>query len=385
MSSGFSNIKIRPSDSWVDGVVYYFQVPAGIADLLGNRTEAPIELVFSTGPELSATRVTGEVRARVGGQAVSPGRVLFFNLAGDSIPYSALTDRQGEFELRYLPPDDYWSFGFQDLNNNLSLERLFEPYDSVRLDLESEGSATLAFRIVEPDTTPPVLGLIRSQDDLVLELQFDDYLEPEQDLAISGMVLRQVESGARWEIEEVRVEPGERPRGRQRSGGPGRTETTRDTAGVEPNPPDSTTAEEGQAPSPGAAAPEADSTAAGEAVVGIPEADSATIGAAAPGLIQEGPPAQPDDSLAEEVLPSQSLRIQLATPLEQGTYRLTLDRVVNLRLLETRVDTTFSYPLAAEEPGTQQDGGEPDPGVPPDQDPAREGQGREDGGEGVGR
>jgi hypothetical protein len=358
VSSGFSNIKIRPSEGWADGVVYYFRIPEGIADLLGNRTEEPIELVFSTGPELSATRVTGEVRQRVDGVAVSPGRVLFYNLAGDSIPYGALTDRQGEFELPYLPPDDYWSFAFQDLNNNLRLERLFEPYDSVRLELGPAGIAALSFRVVEPDTTPPVLGLIRGEDDLVLQLQFDDYLDPEQDLSTSGLVLRQMESGARWEVEEVRVEPGERPRGRGRGETRERVEAIRDTTTAEPAPPDTTaaepalpdttTAEEEEGPQPDDAAAEADSLAAG--------AEAETREEAAPEAAEPGPspqeetPAQEEGTLPEEEkLPSQTLRIQLATPLESGTYRLILDRIVNLRLLEAEVDTTFSYPLMEDE------------------------------------
>ena len=368
VSSGFSNIKISPSDGWADGVVYYFQIPEGIADLLGNRTEQPIELVFSTGPELSATRVTGEVRQRVDGAAVSPGRVLFYNLAGDSIPYGALTDRQGEFELPYLPPDDYWSFAFQDLNNNLRLERLFEPYDSVRLELGPTGIAALSFRVVEPDTTPPVLGLIRGEDDLVLQLQFDDYLDPEQDLSTSGLVLRQVESGARWEVEEVRVEPGERPRGRGRGETRERAEATRDTTATEPALPDTAAAEEEEGPSPDDAAAEADSL-----VGGAVESDSLAAGAEAE---------TPEECTLpeEEKLPSQTLRIQLATPLEPGTYRLALDRIVNLRLLEAGVDTTFSYPLMEEE-GAEQDGGEEQgDGAEEDQgDPAGE---PDEGGEG---
>ena len=393
VSSGFSNIKISPSDGWADGVVYYFQIPEGIADLLGNRTDEPIELVFSTGPELSATRVTGEVRQRVDREAVSPGSVLFYNLAGDSIPYGALTDRQGEFELPYLPPDDYWSFAFQDLNNNLRLERLFEPYDSVRLELEPEGSAVLAFRIVEPDTTPPLLGLIQGVDDLALELQFDDYLDPEQDFSAAGLILRQVESGARWEVEELRLEV-EVPRGRQRRGDRAPAEAIRDTAATEPAPPDSAAAEEEEEPSPDDAAPEADSLAAGVAdtdslaasaeetetpAEGGGQAD--TLAAAGPEAAEPGPsPQEEPPAQEEEKLPSQTLRIQLATPLESGTYRLILDRIVNLRLLEAGVDTTFSYPLMEAE-GEEQDGAEEqDDGAEQDQgNPADE---PDEGGEG---
>ncbi len=417
VSSGFSNIKISPTDDWADGVVYYFQIPEGIADLLGNRTVEPIELVFSTGPELSATRVTGEVRQRVNGEALSPGRVLFYNLAGDSIPYGALTDRQGAFELPYLPPDDYWSFAFQDLNNNLRLERLFEPYDSVRLELEPVGFAVLSFRVVEPDTTPPVLGLIQDVDNLTLELKFDDYLDPEQDFTAAGLTLRQTESGQRWEIEEVRLEV-EAPRARGRAGARTPAETFRappaaepalpdtaaaepvppDTAATEPVPPDTAAAGE-EGPSPDDAAVEADSLLDGAAEVETPlagggEADPTAAEAepapAAPRpSLQEEPPAQEADTLPEEKLPSQTLRIQLGTPLESGTYHLVLERIVNLRLLEAAIDTTFSYPLEVEEEQggpAGEDEGDPagDPASEPEEGPD-EGpdEGREGGDEGA--
>jgi hypothetical protein len=114
-------------------------------------------------------------------------------------------------------------------------------------------------------------------------------------------------------------------------------EAIRDTTTAEPAPPDTTAAEEEEGPSPDDAAAEADSV-----LDGAVEADSLAAGAEAE-TSEEG--TLPE----EEKLPSQTLRIQLATPLESGTYRLILDRIVNLRLLEAEVDTTFSYPLMEDE------------------------------------
>jgi hypothetical protein len=299
ISAGFSNLKIRPTDGWGDGIVYHIRIPEGIADLLGNRTQGPIDLVFSTGPEISSTRVTGDVRRRVDGNAVTSGRVTLLNVAGDSIPYSAPTESDGSFELSYAPADDYWSFAFQDLNGNFVLDRMFEPYDSARLELLADGRVERSFRIVEPDTTPPILGRIEVVDTLSLELEFDDYLDPTQDFGAAGLEIRQLDSGRRIEIEAITLS--EAIRGRA-AGTPG--------ARVRPDT--------------------------------LPEAAPDTLPEAAPDTLPEAAEPPP-----EEVLPSQMLLVRLASPLGEGRYGISMDRVVNLRQLAAAIDTVFAYPQEA--------------------------------------
>ncbi|MEE8560421.1 MAG: Ig-like domain-containing protein [Gemmatimonadota bacterium] len=333
VDAGFSVIKIRPRDGWRKGVVYYFRLPSGIADLLGNRTDEPIEIIFSTGPPVPDTRVSGTVTQRVGGGAVTDARILFFNVAGDSIPYTAVTERGGEFELNTLPPDDYWAFAFSDLNRDLLLQRLFEPYDSVHLQLEPAGVEALTFRMVEPDTTPPVLARVQAVEDSLLRLEFDDYLDPDQDLGVVIVSVREERTGRSREVAGMRLEPGSaRAPGREGRGAarrgrvpaaPGDTTVTpADTAAA---PGDTTLA-----PADTAAAPR-DTVVGGEPEVGEEAAQPEL--AAGPGEAQEEP-----------ALPSTVLLVELASVLEEGMYRITVEGILNLRSLAGRADTTFAYP-----------------------------------------
>ncbi len=319
VDAGFSVIKIRPRDGWRKGVVYYFQLPSGIADLLGNRTDEPIEIIFSTGPPVPDTRVSGTVTQRVDGGAVTDARILFFNVAGDSIPYTAVTQRGGEFELNTLPPDDYWAFAFSDLNRDLLLQRLFEPYDSVRLQLEPAGVEALTFRMVEPDTTPPVLARVQAVEDSLLRLEFDDYLDPDQDLGVVIVSVREERTGRSQEVAGMRLEPGSaRAPGRDGRGAAGR--------GRVPAAPGDTTA----APADTAVAPR-DTVVGGEPEAGEEAAQPEL--AAGPGEAQEEP-----------ALPSTVLLVELASVLEEGMYRITVEGILNLRSLAGRADTTFAYP-----------------------------------------
>lgn len=179
--SGFSEIRIRPEEGWLEGAVYCFEIPQGISDLLGNRTEAPIPYCFSTGPPVLPTRVEGRVEDRVTGRAVSGARVLFLGLPVDTTPYTAVADSRGEFSMRSLPPGEYWAFGFEDRNRNLRLDRRLEPHDSLRFRLdETTGAPSLLLALVPPDSTPPVLQGARSVDSLTMRLEFDDPLLPDQ-------------------------------------------------------------------------------------------------------------------------------------------------------------------------------------------------------------
>jgi len=314
VNAGRRNVRIRPRDGWRPGVVYRFRIPAGIRDLIRNETREPIDLLFTTGTELSATRTIGRVMDRETVRSVRDASILVLDL--DSIPYWAVTDTGGNFTVPSLPMGDYWAFAFRDQNRNKLLEREFEPYDSGRVSLpESESVVKLEFWLTVRDSTPPVLGAAEATDSLHLKLEFDELLEPD---SLPGEALVRVvqrDSGEEWPVEEFVV---------------GALPVVADTTSTEPA--DSVRAEpEGQAPD---VPPDA-----GEEVR------------------QDVVPLQPPESdQLERGRPQRFVTVRLGRALSGGTYDVTARGFLNLRLLAGGGDTTLVYVPPPPEPAEPENG-----------------------------
>lgn len=172
-----NSVKAEPRRGWQADRIYHATLLPIVADLFGNRMREPVTLVFSTGPEIPSNRLVGRVVDRVTGQGVRGVRVEARWLDGD-VAYLALTDTAGAFRFAPMPPGRYLIVAFEDRNRNLTLEP-FEPADSTALGLTGTDTASVRLRIVEPDTTPPVLGWARMADSVTARLNFDDPLDPE--------------------------------------------------------------------------------------------------------------------------------------------------------------------------------------------------------------
>src|SRR5690606_29574738 len=96
--------------------------------LFGNTLQEEIELIFSTGPEIPASTVAGQVTDRLTAEAVGGARVEAINESDSSI-YVALSDTAGFFALRHIPPGSYLVRPFLDRNRNKRLN-FSEPLDS---------------------------------------------------------------------------------------------------------------------------------------------------------------------------------------------------------------------------------------------------------------
>ncbi|MEJ2483655.1 MAG: Ig-like domain-containing protein, partial [Gemmatimonadota bacterium] len=177
-TSGFA---VRPREGWREGVVYRIRIPAGVADLIRNRTQQVIEWTFSTGPEISETRIDGIVYDRVTVTGTRDARLLF--LSADSVPYSVVSDTGGVYGMRSLPPADYTVFAFMDQNRNRRLDPRSEPWDSASVSLpESDSRYAIDLWMVPPDSTPPRLVSVVAFDTVTLALEFDEPLDPEASL-----------------------------------------------------------------------------------------------------------------------------------------------------------------------------------------------------------
>lgn len=358
VGGGFSDLQIHPEGGWRPGAVYVIQIPAGITDLLGNRTTTPIRTVFSTGPPITDTRASGTLLDRVTGRGVQDARVLF-ERGTDTIPYSAVSDTGGTFSLSSLPTGRYRAYGFRDLNADMRLERRLEPYDSAAFDLpDSTSTVDLTLRLTEPDSTPPRLLIATALDSQTVELRFDDYLDPGQPFDSVRVAVRDTVTGASWPVTGVEPEggPGTSPGAGASSAGrvpadtgrgatPDTSATHADTAGrTAPDTAGRTRADTSATPPPEpAAGTRADSV--GGARVDT-SAGAATDTSAARDTAGAGVARRPSTTASAATLPVQKLLARLGRPLRPGTYRVTVTSVRNLRDLSGGGDTLFVFPAS---------------------------------------
>jgi hypothetical protein len=326
VQAGFSDLRIRPRDGW-RVAVYCIKLPEGIQDLLRNRTESAIDFCFSTGPDISATLVTGEVFDVTSGAAVRDGRVLFLALPEDSTPYTAVTDPEGSFGLQALPPATYWAYGFVDQNRNFELDRTLEPHDSTEFTLSGEtSSAAIRLTLIPADTTPPLLASAEAVDSLLVQLRFDDFL-PRGQQAEGRVTVREVETERPVPVRFVLIgEPADLP------------------DSLRPEPPDSSDT-----------TPAEKEVAAGDSI-GTPSIEDLRERLGLPPRLGEAEPREGEERQAAAEpegapLPTQSVIVFLEETLRPATYRVVAEGFVNLRRLSGGGDTTFVF---AVEPDTTQ-------------------------------
>ena len=249
-------IRVSLRRGWEAGRIYQVTVAPGVQDLFSNRRAEPVRLVFSTGPEIPDTELSGTVTARTTGRPETGTRVEAA-LLPDSLVYSVQTDSSGAFAFRQIPAGQYRLRAFRDTNTDLELQD-YEPRDTARATVAVGAAPTVRLRVLEPDSTAPRAASVQPADSAWIEVRFDDFLDPAQAFAPTQVRVVLADSSA---IQAVAVELGA---GGGEGGGP--------PAG------------------PGAARPD-------------------TAGGAAPAV-----PAAP-----QERLPSQSLRVRLARPVPPNT------------------------------------------------------------------
>jgi hypothetical protein len=301
-------VRVSLRRGWEPGRIYHVEVGAGVRDRFGNRLETPVRLVFSTGPDIPATRATGTVTDRITGQPVAEARVEAI-LQPDSLVYAVRTDSAGRFEVARVPEGDYLVRAFVDQNRSRALDAT-EPRDTARLAMRVDTVPALRLVLLPGDTTPPVAGTAAFADGWV-EVRFDDFLDPDQPLAPAQVSLAGPEGVVA--MAEVRI---------------------------------------GQPPRDTAAADTADARAA-------PQPVARPANAGRPGAEAAAPP---------EPLPSRSLFARPAQPLLPDTiYTVTVSGVRNVNGLVGGGEAPLRTPRPAPPPAAPQPPA-PDDGPAPDDD-----------------
>jgi hypothetical protein len=169
-------IRVSLANDWQPGLVYRVQVLPVIRDLYNNVLDAPIELVFSTGPDIPETAVAGLVEDRITGRPV-PGARVEATHVGTGHAYVALTDSAGFFALRHVPTGEYGLQAWLDQNRNREMD-FNEPQDGAAIALAAQDTMVLELALLPQDTTPARLLRAEMLDSSKVQVAFDDYFGP---------------------------------------------------------------------------------------------------------------------------------------------------------------------------------------------------------------
>lgn len=186
VSAGRSAIRVSLRNGWESDVIYQVTIGTDVRDLFNNPIAEPIRLIFSTGPEIPETRLSGSVVDRITGRPASDIRVEAIR-GRDSLVYAVPTGQDGAYELGRIPEGEYQVRAFEDVNRNRSLDP-YEAWDSAAATILSAEPVEIALAILTPDSTAATIQSVTATGTRI-EIELDDYLDPAQELEPSQVTI----------------------------------------------------------------------------------------------------------------------------------------------------------------------------------------------------
>jgi hypothetical protein len=198
---GRSELRVSLRGGWEPGHIYHVIVQPVIQDLFQNAIEQPLEVVFSTGPEIPQTALAGLVQDRLTRSAVAGAWILAIR-ESDSVSYAATTDSAGLFALRYLPAGTYRIRAFQDRNRDREAS-FREEQDSTGVRLAEGDTAVVSLALLLPDTTPARVIRAEALDSLHVRIHLDDHVDPTKGIGEVTASLRLLPDSSEWPIARI--------------------------------------------------------------------------------------------------------------------------------------------------------------------------------------
>ena len=184
-------LRVTMAGGFQPNEVYRVTVQPVVQDLFRNVMVAAFEFIFSTGAEMTPTVLAGSIVDRITGERVEGARVTarVERPAGversddELVPtHVAIADSSGVYAFRYVPPGRYEITAFMDQNRNTEPDDS-EPIGTGGEELNPADTVFLDFSLLAPDTTPAMVESVDVVDSLTLAAAFDDFLDPDSELA----------------------------------------------------------------------------------------------------------------------------------------------------------------------------------------------------------
>jgi hypothetical protein len=129
-----NSISIRPRRGWRDSTTYVITLLPGITDLDGNARDSATVMVFSTGPSIPATRISGVTFDWVRNVPAQRAYIEAYPVADTLVRYTTEADSSGRFILPFIRPGAYVVRALIDSDRNKAIDAR-ESWDSVRVEL----------------------------------------------------------------------------------------------------------------------------------------------------------------------------------------------------------------------------------------------------------
>ncbi len=178
---GEDRIEISMEGGFQAVTVYRVTVLPRFQDRFQNAMGAAFDLFFSTGPEFEPSLVAGLISDRLTLDAVREARVDVISADGN-IVQTAVADTMGIFTFPYLLSGVYTVVAYEDDNRD-GEPGVAETQDLVGVSVTQGDTLIITdLELLSPDSTAAVLNEAAVLDSTVLQLNFDDYLDPNEPL-----------------------------------------------------------------------------------------------------------------------------------------------------------------------------------------------------------
>ena len=163
-------IEVEPRDGFRPNTTYRVTIQPGLGDLRGNILREPIEVMFSTGAQPTASTIRGIIFDWVGNRTAPGARVEVFVRADSTVRWSTRADSTGHFVVRDLAPGTYALRGWLDVNANRAIDPR-ELFDSTTVTVDT--TVTTELYSFAHDTIGPRIETLEPVDSTALRIKFD--------------------------------------------------------------------------------------------------------------------------------------------------------------------------------------------------------------------
>lgn len=168
-----TEVSVHPQRGFKANTTYTINLLPGLSDLRGNTRNKGAVTVFSTGPTLASSRISGTLFNWAEGRTIAKGLIEARPVTDTNTVYVTVTDSIGDFTLLNIPNERYRIRGFSDDNANRGLDRR-EPFDTLITTVTD--SAKVELLAFVHDSIGTRLASILLKDSVTLDLNFDNPL-----------------------------------------------------------------------------------------------------------------------------------------------------------------------------------------------------------------